>query len=335
MTDEIHRITGSGTDGPTLEILQTGAAVRALHVPDRDGNVRNVVLGHQDPADYRQGTDYFGATVGRFANRLAGGRFTIGDQTYVVPANDGANAVHGGPDGFHRRTWGVAEVSGSAVTLELVSPAGDQGFPGELRVTVRYAVEGHEVRIDYTAVTDAPTVVNLTNHSHVNLDGEGAESVDSHRLQVDADRYTAVGPDLIPTGELALVDGSAFDLRDSARVGPRLRSTDPQVLLARGIDHNFVVRGEGLRRHAALHAPDSGIRLEVLSDQPGLQVYTGNFFDGSAIGTGGGAYRQGAGIALETQNFPDAPNQPGFPSAALEPGQVYRTTTIWRFDLVR
>ena len=333
MTDDTHRIRGSAADGPTLEVLETGAAVRALQVPDRNGNALNVVLGHDHPASYREGEDYFGAVVGRFANRLAGGRFTIGNQAYAVPANDGANAVHGGPDGFHRRPWTVLDLSDSGITLELVSPDGDQGFPGELRATVRYTVDDHDVRIDYTAVTDAPTIVNLTNHAHFNLDGESAGSVDFHRLQVDADRFTPVGPDLIPTGELDAVEGSALDLRAPARVGRLVRIPDPQVLLARGIDHNFVVRGEGLRRHARLHSPGSGIRLEVLSDQPGVQVYTGNFFDGGRVGTGGGTYRQGAGIALETQNFPDAPNQPGFPSAVLEPGQVYRTTTVWRFDL--
>ncbi len=334
MTHDRYRISGTAADGPTLDVLETGAAVRALHVPDRDGNVRNVVLGHREPAGYRQGDDYFGAVVGRFANRLAGGRFVIGDREYIVPANDGPNAVHGGPDGFHRRLWTVTDASSSGITLELVSPDGDQGFPGELRTTVRYTVDDHDVRIDYTAVTDAPTVVNLTNHAHFNLAGEDSGSIDFHRLQVDADRYTPVGPDLIPTGELDPVDGSALDFREPARVGRLIRIPDPQVLLARGIDHNFVVRGGGLRRHAQLHSPDSGIHLEVLSDQPGVQVYTGNFFDGGWGGRGGGTYRQGAGIALETQNFPDAPNQPAFPSAVLEPGQVYRTTTIWRFDLV-
>lgn len=293
-----------------------------------------MVLGYRDQGDYRQGDDYFGAIVGRYANRLAGGRFTIGDQAYVVPANDGANTVHGGPDGFHRRPWTVTELSGSGITLELVSPADDQGFPGELRVTVGYTVDDHDVRVDYTAVTDAPTVVNLTNHSHFNLEGEDNGSIDAHLLQVDADHYTPVAPDLIPTGELAPVDDSVFDFRAAAPLGPRIRTPDPQVLLARGIDHNFVVPGDGLRRHARLHSPASGIRLDVLSDQPGVQVYTGNFFDGSTVGTTGRTYRQGAGIALETQNFPDAPNQPGFPNAVLEPGTVYRTTTIWRFDLV-
>lgn len=334
MTDSIHHLSGSVADGPALEILATGAAVRALRVPDRNGTVRNVVLGHHDQTGYRRGDDYLGAVVGRYANRLAGGRFTIGDDAYAVPANDGANAVHGGPDGFHRRPWTVTDLSSSRITLGLVSPAGDQGFPGELRTTVSYAVDAHEVRIDYTAVTDAPTVVSLTNHSHFNLDGEDHGSIDSHLLQVNADRYTPVEPDLIPTGELIPVAGSVFDFRDAAALGPRIRTPDPQVLLARGIDHNFVVPGEGLRPHARLLSPASGIRLEVLSDQPGLQVYTGNFFDGLPIGTSGGTYRQGAGIALETQNFPDAPNQPTFPSAVLEPGTVYRTTTIWRFDLV-
>ena len=328
----LHRLGGSRSTGPALEILEIGAAVRSLRLRDGQGTVRNVVLGNHAQAAYEDGAEYFGATVGRYANRIAGGHFVLGGTRYTIPANDGDNALHGGADGFHRRRWTVMNRGASSITLELISPAGDQGFPGELRTSVTYTVEDSDVRIDYAAVTDAPTVINLTNHSHFNLDGEDAGSIDDHLLQVNADRFTPVDPALIPTGELRPVDDSAFDLRDSALIGPRIRTPDPQILLSRGIDHNFVVNGHGLRRHAMLHSTRSGISLEVLSDQPGVQVYTGNFFDGSAIGTAGGTYRQGAGIALETQNFPDAPNQPTFPSAVLEPGGSYRTTTIWRFS---
>ena len=332
MTAGSHRIGGSTSTGPAVEILEIGAAVRALSVPDVQGTIRNVVLGNHDQAAYERGAEYFGAVVGRFANRIAGGNFILAETTYTIPANDGDNALHGGPDGFHRRPWTVTNLSSSSITLELTSPAGDQGFPGELRTTVTYTVEGNDVRIDYNATTDASTVINLTNHSHFNLDGEDTGTIDHHLLQVNAARFTPVDPRLIPTGELRLVDDSVFDFRDGALIGPRIRTPDPQMLLSRGLDHNFVVNGHGLRRHATLRSTRSGIHLEVLSDQPGVQVYTGNFFDGSVVGTNGGTYRQGAGIALETQNFPDAPNQPTFPSAVLEPDSTYRTTTIWRFS---
>jgi aldose 1-epimerase len=331
-SDGVHHIGGSRSTGAALEILEIGAAARALRVRDGQGRVRNVVLGHQHQAGYDRGDEYFGAVVGRYANRIAGGRFILGETSYTIPANDGDNALHGGPDGFHRRRWTVSNLSSSSITLELISPAGDQGFPGELRTTVTYTVEDSDVRIDYTATTDAPTLINLTNHSHFNLDGEDTGSIDQHLLHVNADRFTPVDTTLIPTGELRPVDGSVFDFRDSALIGPCIRTPDPQILLSRGLDHNFVVNGHGLRRHATLHSTRSRISLEVLSDQPGVQVYTGNFFDGSVIGTSGGIYRQGAGIALETQNFPDAPNQPTFPSAVLEPDGIYQTTTIWHFS---
>ena len=318
-----------------LELLRRGASVRRLLVPAADGSARNVALGYSASSRYGVEEHYLGTTVGRFANRLAHGRFSIDGTSHQVPANEGRHALHGGPEGFDRRDWEVLKHTGSKARLALVSPDGDQGFPGTLSVEVAFTVAADEVRIDYTATTDAPTVVSLTNHTYFNLDGEGAGSVDEHLLRVAADAYTPTDDQLIPTGELAPVDGTPFDWRDPAPVGRRIREPHAQLALAKGLDHNFVLSGEGLRRVATLESLRSGIRLEVHTDRPGLQVYTGNFLDGTTSGTSGRTYRQGDGIALETQGFPDAPNQPGFPTAVLLPGEVHRTTTSWRFSTSR
>lgn len=317
--------------GIRLEVLELGATVHRLWVPGPDGRSRNVVLGHPTLEGYLSSPGYLGAVVGRFANRIAGGRFPLGGRSVVVARNEGPNTLHGGPEGFDRRLWSVLAATGSSLTLSLVSPDGDQGFPGRLEASVTYEVGAGEVRLRYAATTTAPTVVNLTNHAYVNLDGEGSGSVDGHLLSVQADAYTPVGPDLIPTGEHAAVDGTPFDWRTPALVGPRLAADDEQLRRAGGLDHNFVIRGAGLREHASALSPASGIHLTVLSDQPGVQVYTGNQLDGSIVGTSGRRYGRRAGLALETQHFPDSPNQPSFPSTTLLPGEVLQTTTVWRF----
>lgn len=320
--------------GVMLRVIELGATVHQLHVTDSHGHRRNVVLGHATIEEYPASTAYFGSTVGRYANRIAGGRFALDGRDVAIPVNDSGNALHGGPDGFDRRLWTTTNIGASSVTMELDSPDGDQGFPGAVHVAVTYEVAGSEVRIRYAATTDRPTVVNLTNHSYFNLEGEDAGSVDGHLLSLDADHFTPAGADLIPTGEQASVEGTPFDWREPAPVGPRIRQPHEQILRARGVDHNFVVRGTGLRRAATLAAPATGLLLTVLSDQPGIQVYTGNFLDGSVVGTSGHLYRQGAGIALETQHFPDSPNQPSFPSAVLQPGEELRSTTVWGFSQI-
>jgi aldose 1-epimerase len=326
-----HTVTPSDGDLPRLEVIEVGAAVTSLQVADRDGHPVDVVLGYPELVGYEQSEAYFGAVVGRYANRLAEGRFVLDGETFTVPANEGQHALHGGPDGFDKRVWTTGTVGEDEVTLTLVSDDGDQGFPGRVEVSVSYAVRDQEVQISYRASTDRSTVVNLTNHSYFHLDGPEGGTIDEHLLSVAADGYTPAGPELVPTGEVAPVDGTPLDLRTPTRIGPRVREPHPQLLAARGIDHNLVVAGEGLRRHATLHSPASGITLEVLSDQPGIQVYTGNFLDGSIVGSAGRTYRQGGGIALETQHFPDSPNQPDFPSTTLRPGEEFRSTTVWRF----
>ena len=327
----VARYTLRGTGGLTLRVLTYGGIVQSLEVPDALGRVANVVLGFASLQEYVGANTYFGALVGRFANRLAGGRFNLDDKNYAVDANAGGHCLHGGGNGFDKRIWRAAPLSDNELRLSLTSPDGDQGFPGRLSVEVTYALLDSGIRIDYRASTDEPTVINLTNHSYFNLAAEDSGSVEAHTLVVDADEFTPVGRELIPTGELADVAGTPLDLRRETPIGAHLRDRHPQLLAAKGYDHNYVVRGTGLRRAARLAVPCSGRVLEVSTDQPGLQVYSGNFLDGSHVGTGGRAYRQGDGLALETQHFPDSPNHPAFPSTVLRPAQPFTTSTVWQF----
>lgn len=302
-------------------------------VRDAHGTVRNVVLGHADLDGYRASRAFFGAVVGRFANRIAGARFELDGREWRLTPNEGAAILHGGADGFDKRTWTVLDEAADRLVLQLVSPDGDAGFPGELTVRATYAVSPGQVRIELTARTDAPTVVNLTNHTYVNLEGEDALTVDRHLLRIAAEHYLPTGAGGIPTGELAPVGGTPFDWREARIVGEGLRADHPQLVAARGLDHTFVVPGVGLREHAVLHAPATGLTLTVRSDQPGLQVYTGNYLLGDPVGTSGRPYRPRAGVALETQHFPDSPHHPAFPSTVLRPGEVFRTTTVWEFSV--
>jgi aldose 1-epimerase len=331
----VTRYTLSRPGGLTLRVLTYGGIVQSLDVPDARGQVANVVLGFASLSGYLDATDaYFGSLVGRFANRLAGGRFILDGNTYAVDVNAGGNCLHGGRTGFDKRLWHAEPLSDSELRLSLTSPAGDQGFPGRLDVEVTYSLLENGVRIGYRATTDAPTVINLTNHAYFNLAGEGSGSVEGHTLLIDADEFTPVSGELIPTGEVELVAGTPLDLRRETTIGTRLRDPHRQLLAARGYDHNYVLRGAGLRRCARLADPGTGRVLEVLTDQPGLQLYSGNFLDGSWAGTGGRAYRQGDGLALETQHFPDSPNHPAFPSTVLRPGQLFATSTTWQFHTI-
>jgi aldose 1-epimerase len=327
---QTHVLGVSG--GLRVELMEYGATVHRLVVPTSTGP-RNVVLGHPSQADYVAGTSYFGATIGRYANRIADGNLEIDGTAYQLDVNENGNTLHGGPSGFDARDWTVETVTGTSATLSLVSPDGDQGFPGTLSASVTYTVSEDEVLIELSATTDAPTVVNLTNHSYFNLDGEGSGPVENHLLTVHADRYTPAGERLLPTGDLAPVDGTPLDLRTPTRIGEAVRRGHPQLAAARGIDHNLVPRGDGLREVARVSTTD--LELAVSSDAPGLQVYTGNFLDGTVPGTGGGLYRQGDGLALEPQVFPDTPNHPEFGTAVLRPGETYRRTIGWRFTASR
>lgn len=329
----VRRLVLGSPPGPVLHLLDLGATVHRLEVTGGDGRRRNVVLGHPTPADYLRSGDYLGGTIGRYANRIAHGRFSLDGTDVQLATHDRGHHLHGGPDGFDRRTWDVAELADDRAVLVLVSPDGDMGFPGTLQATVRFEVLADLVRIGFEATTDAPTLANLTSHAYFNLDGEGAGTVDGHDLLVEADRYTPTDHDGIPLGAHDHVDGTPFDFRRARPIGAAVRSDHEQVVRARGVDHNFVLRGTGLRTAALLSSARTRTRLELRTDQPGLQVYTGNFLDGSGQpSTGGGRYRQGDGIALEPQLFPDTPNHPDFPSAVLRPGETYRSTLELRFS---
>ena len=326
----VHLLTLGSAPGPLVEVLTLGAAIHRLEVTDGYGARRNIVLGHPDLAERLASGDYVGGTIGRYANRIARGRFELDGREVRVGTHDRGNSLHGGPEGFDVRLWDVTARGPDEVTLEMTSPDGDQGFPGTVTAQVRYQVADHVLRIEMQATTDATTVVNMTNHAYLNLDGEGAGTIDEHLLQVHGDRYTPVDATGIPLGEHAPVAGTPFDFRTPRSVGPALRQEHDQVVAARGIDHNYVVDGAGLRVVASLESIRTGTRLDLASDQPGLQVYTGNFLDGTRRSTSGGRYRQGDGIALEPQLFPDSPNRPQWPSALLRPGETYRSTVELR-----
>jgi len=328
----VRSLTIGSPPGPVVEVLTLGATVHRLEVAGGDGVRRNVVLGHADVADRLASSAYLGGTIGRYANRIAGGRFPLEGGEVQVGVHDRGHSLHGGPDGFDRRVWAVVSHQSDEVVLELVSPDGDQGFPGEVAVRVAYRVDGDVVRVEMSATTDAPTLVNLTNHAYFNLDGAGAGTIDDHLLQVHADEFTPVDPTGIPLGGHVPVAGTPFDFRTPSRIGAHVRTEHEQVVAARGVDHNFVVRGDGLRVHAVLESPRTETRLELLSDQPGLQVYTGNFLDGAGPGERGRLHRQGDGIALEPQLFPDTPHHPEWPSAVLRPGAHYRARLAWSFS---
>lgn len=336
---DIDQYTLTNANGVSVSIITYGGIVTSVIVPDRYGNMANINLGFDNLADYQTRNPYFGCITGRYANRIANATFELDGNTYTLAANNGPNSLHGGAVGFDKRVWEATPVEGDnevGVSFHYLSPDGEEGYPGNLDVTVVYTLtDDNELRMDYTATTDAPTVVNLTNHNYWNLAGEGQGTIYDHILWVDADRYTPVDATLIPTGELAPVEGTPFDFRLPKPIGPGQRSSFEQIVLGRGYDHNFVLnRDEGdtsMMLAARVHEPESGRVLEVWTDQPGLQFYAGNFLDGSLIGPSGHLYRQSDAFALETQHYPDSPNQPDFPSTVLRPGETYQTTTIYRF----
>jgi aldose 1-epimerase len=325
--------------GLSLCAINFGGIVTALNVPDREGDTANVVLGLPDLHGYETRNPNMGTLVGRYANRIAGGRFELDGETFELPRNNGTNTLHGGPVGFGKRWWDIAPLpladDGSvAIELSLDSADGDQGFPGRLHTTVSYTLTPQdEWRIDYAATTDRATVVNLSQHAYFNLAGQG--SILDHRLQIVAARYCPVDANLIPLG-IEAVEGTPFDFRAMTQIGARIREAHPQILLARGYDHNWVLDlepGAGLRLVARVEEPHSGRAMQVHTDQPGLQFYSGNFLDGTLAGANGQAVRQGDGLCLETQHFPDSPNRSDFPSTVLRPGERYASTTVYRFGL--
>jgi aldose 1-epimerase len=317
-----------------VKLITLGARIQTIDAADRNGKFADVVLGHPQAASYQDdGGTYFGAVVGRYGNRIAKGQFTINGHTYHVPINNNGQSLHGGTDGFDNRIWSAKEVA-DGVEFTLVSPDGDQGYPGTLTAHVTYTLHGHDLKIEYSATTTKPTVINLTNHSYFNLAGEGNGTILNHKIQINADRYTPVDKVLIPTGDLPAVAGTPFDFRTPHAIGERIEAKNEQLTIAGGYDHNFVLNGAAgtLRTAAVVTDPSSGRTLTVKTTEPGVQFYTGNFIkDGEIIGTGGKKYMRRGGFCLETQHFPDSPNHPAFPSTLLRPGQTYHTTTIFSF----
>jgi aldose 1-epimerase len=314
-------------------IITYGGIVISLKVPDKSGKSADVVLGYDSLDGYLAKSPYFGAIIGRYGNRIAGGKFTLDGKTYSIPPNDGPNALHGGPRGFDKVVWKAKQIP-HGIELSHVSPDGDQGFPGTLSAVVRYTLDGKDLKIEYSATTDKNTVLNLTNHSYFNLAGQGNGDILKHEVKLNAGRFTPVNDVLIPTGELATVQGTPFDFRKSTAVGARINDDNEQLRRGKGYDHNWVLDSGGgnLAEAAEVYEPTTGRVMQVWTDQPGVQFYTGNFLDGTITGKDGKVYEQRSALCLETQHFPDSPNHPNFPSTELKPGQKYHTVTIYRFS---
>jgi len=329
--------TLTNANGVTIRFLQLGGAIVSIEAPDRDGRFANIVLSFADLSSYETQRVYFGVVCGRYANRIAGARFTLDGTECRLAPTDGTSSVHGGKRGFDKAIWSVEPAAdGRSATLRHTSADGEEGYPGRLDVAIGYALGDDDAfRIDYQAVTDRPTIVNLTNHSYFNLAGEGSGDILGHVLQVNASRYTPADAILVPTGEIAPVAGTPFDFRSPKAIGTRIREPHPQMIAGRGYDLNYVLdrAGDGLAFAARVHDPASGRVLEIHTTEPGLQLYTGNLLDGSITGASGRLYRQSDGLCLEPHHFPDSPNKPSFPSTVVRPGEVYRSSTVYRLGL--
>ncbi len=320
-----------------VRVMAYGAHLVSVKAPDREGKVADVVLGYDTLDGYlKVPNPYLGAVVGRYGNRIALGKFTLDGKTYQIPVNNGVNALHGGPKGFDQYVWQSHEVPGG-VEFTLVSPDGDMGFPGTLTAMVRYTLKGDTLRVDYSATSDKPTVLNLTNHSYFNLHGDDQGNNLDQKIEINADRYTPVDAGLIPTGESAPVGGTPLDFRTPQPIGARIDADNEQLKRAGGYDFNWVVNGKPgtLRLAAVATDPVSGRKLTVETIEPGVQFYTGNFLDGSFVGRHGVAYKKHAGFCLETQHFPDSPNHPDFPSTVLRPGETMHSTTTFTFGVAK
>jgi aldose 1-epimerase len=316
-----------------VRIITYGGIVVSLRAPDRNGKLDDVVLGCDTVEQYEKQTAHFGGIVGRYANRIAHGAFPLDGHTYSIPKNDGDNALHGGTRGFDKMVWQGKQIP-DGVELTYVSKDAEQGFPGTLTATVRYTLTGSALHIDYSATTDKDTVLNLTNHSYFNLAGQGKGDILGHMLKINASRMTPVDATLIPTGELKPVEGTPFDFRVPHKVGERIEADDPQLHLGHGYDHNFVLDhpSSELVEAAQVYEPSTGRSLRVLTTEPGVQFYTGNFLDGSITGKEGRVYNRRFALCLETQHFPDSPNHPSFPTTELTPGQKFHSVTVYEFS---
>jgi len=319
-------------------ITNYGARVVSLLVPDKNGKMTDVVVGFDNVNDYTQGSDtYFGAIVGRYGNRIAKGKFELDGKEYTLATNNGPNSLHGGDTGFSRKVWDAQQLNDSTLQLTYVSKDGEEGYPGTLTAKVTYTVMGNQgLKIDYYATTDKKTVVNLTNHSYFNLNGEGSGTINNHLMMINADKFTPVDSTLIPTGNLESVANTPLDFRSPTAIGARINDTSSvQLKYGKGYDHNFVINptNDSLTKAAEVMGDQSGIVMDVYTDQPGMQFYGGNFMDGSHTIKGGKKDNYRTAFCLETQHYPDSPNHPDFPSTTLSPGEVYKTTTIYEFSV--
>lgn len=332
---DIYTLTNK--NGLRTDITSYGGIVMSLYVPDKAGQLTDVVLGFDKVDDYRQAHPYFGALIGRYGNRIAQGKFTLNGVEYTLAQNNGSNSLHGGLKGFDKVVWQASSLdtpAGPALELTYLSRDGEEGYPGNLSVKVVYTLtHQNELRLDYQATTDQDTAVNLTHHSYFNLAGAGQGDILDHELTLEADKFTPVDETQIPMGELRPVTGTPFDFTQSTPIGQRIHQDDEQLKFGLGYDHNWVLNSSGgsLALAARVSEPGSGRVMEVWTTEPGIQFYSGNFLDGSITGKGGKAYGQRAGFCLETQHFPDSPNQPNFPSTVLKAGQTYTSTTVYKF----
>jgi aldose 1-epimerase len=335
---DLYTLTNAA--GMEVRAITYGGIILSLRVPDRNGALGDVVLGYDTLDGYLKASPYFGAIIGRYGNRIARGTFTLDGRKHSLATNDGPNALHGGVKGFDKVVWQAESFEnekGVGVVFSYTSPDGEEGYPGTLRATVTYTLtDRNELSFDYHAVADKATPVNLTQHTYFNLAGAGAGDVLAHELTLNASRFTPVDRTLIPTGEVRSVEGTPFDFRTPTAIGARIDADDEQIRFGGGYDHNYVLDregGQGLVLAARVREPGSGRVMDVSTTEPGLQFYSGNFLDGSITGKGGHVYRRRAGFCLETQHYPDSPNQPGFPSSILRPGQEYRSRTVYAFSV--
>ncbi|HZY78824.1 MAG TPA: aldose epimerase family protein [Cyclobacteriaceae bacterium] len=336
-SDEFKTYTLSNAAGMKVTITPIGGHVMSIQLPDKNGGLTDVVLGYDSAKEYIGGKGFYGSTVGRYGNRIAKAKFNLEGKEYQLSANNGENSLHGGPGGFHNVRWTGKEITtyeGKAVELTYLSKDGEEGYPGNLNVKVVFSLtDSNELKIQYEATTDKTTVVNLTNHSYFNLAGEGNGDILNHEIAINADKFLPVDKGFIPTGELRPVKGTPFDFLQPHKIGERINADEEQVKTGLGYDHNFILNKKSpdeLSLVAKVSEPTSGRMMEVWSTEPGVQFYTGNFLNG-APGKGGKPYNYRGGFCLETQHFPDSPNQPAFPSTVLKPGETYKTTTIYKF----
>lgn len=335
--DSVKKYTLTNKNGMTVEVINLGGIITSLTAPDKNGKYEDVVLGFTNPEDYLENPYFYGALIGRFGNRIANGKFRLNGIEYNVNKNDGQNSLHGGKDGFHTKFWNIEPLKDSqfpTLKLTYTSPDGEEGFPGNLKATIYYTLTGdNALEISYEAETDKTTVVNLTQHSYFNLSGDFSKPITDHELQINADQFLPVNETLIPTGELKSVKNSPFDFTVSKPIGKSIDEENDQLKLGKGYDHHWILNGSGLRTIATVYHPSTGRLMEVQSTEPGVQFYSGNFLDGKFETKTGGKNEARTGFCLETQHFPDSPNQPDFPSTVLKPGQKYETKTIYKFSV--